>query len=235
MIAMKIRCISALILAIAFSAKAGLVIVQEVKQSGPMPLDTQMTIKTEGDKIRVDVGKEISSIVDSESGSVSSLMHSQKIAMQLPKGALDAIKKKASAEKSAGGPDIKPTGKKETINGFKCEEYAGTYQGLQVSYWVTQDVENAKTVMAQLSKLSGEADPFKGALKDGTDFPGFPIRTVVKSPQMGESTMTIVSINDEEIPEKEFEVPADYKSMSMPQMQGQSQGAPSIPVAPETN
>jgi hypothetical protein len=223
---------AALTLAFSLTAHAGVVIVQDVEQTGPMPLKTRMTIKAEGEKARVDIGKEISSIVDSESGEVSSLMHAQKIAMQLPKGALDAMKEKVSDAGKNEGPDIKPTGKKEKINGFDCEEYAGTFQGLDVAYWVTNDLPNASAVMDQLGKLSGGANPFKGVLKNGEDFPGFPIRTVITTPQAGTSTMTIVSVNEEEIPAAEFEVPKNYKSMELPSMPGQGEGVPSLPGTP---
>lgn len=219
-----------LALAITLSSQAGIVIVQDVEQTGPMPIKTRMTIKAEDEKARIDIGKEISSIVDSASGEVSSLMHAQKIAMQLPKGALDAVKKQVSKADKNERPDIKPTGKTEKINGFSCEEYAGTFQGLDVAYWVTNDLPNASAVMDQLGKLSGDADPFKGALKNGEDFPGFPIRTVITTPQAGTSTMTIVSVNEEAIPESEFEVPKNYKSMTLPSMPGQGDGVPSLPA-----
>lgn len=228
------KAISSLALALAFAvtAHAGIIIVQNVEQTGPMPMKTRMTIKADAGKARIDIGKDISSIVDSSTGEVSSLMHAQKIAMQLPKGAMDAVKQQADAAGENERPDIEPTGKTEKINGFNCEEYAGTFQGLNVSYWVTNDLPNADAVMAQLGKLAGAADPFKGALKGGKDFPGFPIRTVIVSPQAGTSTMTIVSVSEEEIPVSEFEVPRGYKSMGMPQMPGQSDSAPSIPAIP---
>jgi hypothetical protein len=132
-------------------------------------------------------------------------------------------------------PDLKPTGKKETINGFACEEYTGKMQGLDVTYWVTKDVANEKEILAQMGKLSGDGDPFKAALADGGDFPGFPIRTVIKAPQIGTSTMTVVSIKNEDVPDSAFEKPADYKTMAVPQMSHPGGGAPAIPAGPDGN
>ena len=198
-------------------ASAGVVIKQTIEQTGPMPLNTDMTISVSGEDVRIDIGKDISTIVNSSSGEIVSLMHAQKMAMQLPKGTLDVVKEKAAENRSSTKPDIKPTGKSEEINGFHCEEYTGTYEGMNVTYWTTQDIRNTEEILAQLEKLSGEADPFKGAL-DGKSIPGIPIRTVVESPQIGKSTMTVQSIEEKNIPASEFDVPADYKTMQMPQM-----------------
>jgi hypothetical protein len=156
-------------------------------------------------------------------------MHSQKMAMQIPEGALDAIKKQTTNAKSK--PDLKPTGKKEVINGFNCEEYKGRFEGLDVSFWVTHEVKNQKEILDQLSKLSGMSDPFKGALQSGEDFPGFPIRTKIKSPQMGASTMTVISIKNEDVPDSAFEIPSDYKPMSIPKMSNPGGGAPAVPAS----
>ncbi len=194
-------------------ARAGLVIVQEVDQLGPMASKTLMTMQISGERARVDVGDQLSSIVDLSAGTVTSLMHAQKIAMQLPKGALDALQQKSPSEK----PDLKPSGKKETINGYICAEYTGTLQGLAVKYWVTRDIPNQQEILEQMSRLSGGgSDPFKAALASGADFPGFPIRTTVTVPQIGTSTMTVVSIKNADIPESTFQIPPDYKAMAAP-------------------
>jgi len=204
------------LLATAHLAHAGIIIIQEVDQVTPAEGKTQMTMKLSGGHARVDVGNQFSSIIDLSTNTVTSLLHAQKLAMELPKGVFEAAKKRASTQ--AAKPDLKPTGKKEMINGYACEEYTGTLQGLAVTYWVTKDVPNQKEILAQMSQLSGGADPFKGALANGADFPGFPIRTIVKSPQMGSSTMTVLSIKNADLPDSTFAIPADYKSMAVPAM-----------------
>jgi len=219
------------LLATAQLASAGIILVEEMEQTGgPMPGKMDMTITVSGDKARMDMGKQVSSIVDSKTGAVTSLMHSQKMAMQLPEGTLDSIKKSTAGQKEK--PDLKPTGKKETINGFACEEYAGKVKGMDVTFWVTKEVANQKEILDQLGKLSGGNDPFQGALANGQDFPGFPIRTIVKSSEMGKMTMTVASIKNEDVPASTFEVPAGYKTMNMPKMQLPGGGAPAVPSAP---
>jgi hypothetical protein len=213
---MRRAVLSLVLLATAQLAHAGLVIVQEVDQGAATDGKMQMTVKISGPHARVDVGDQFSSIVDLSANTITSLLHPQKLAMELPKGAFEAAKKRAEAQTAK--PDLKPTGKKETINGYACEEYTGTLQGLDVTYWITKEVPNQKEILAQMSQLSGGADPFKGALAGGGDFPGFPIRTIVKSPQMGSSTMTVLSIKNVDLPDSTFAVPAGYKAMSVPQM-----------------
>jgi len=216
------------LLAVAHLAGAGLVITEEVDQSGgPMPGKTDMTITTSGDKTRIDIGKELSSIVDSKVGTVTSLIHSQKIAMQLPEGMMNAVKEQVS--KSTAKPDLQPTGKKETINGFRCEEYQGTLAGMKCAIWFTQDVKDGQAILDQLNKLAGSDPTFQAALQGGS-LHGFPIRTVTNTPEKGKATMTVISISSENVPDSAFEVPADYKAMNMPQMLKPEGGAPAVPA-----
>ncbi len=230
----RLHLLALALLATAPLAGAGIILVEEAEQSsGPMPGKSQLTISVSGAQARVDVGKEISSIVDSKSGTVTSLMHLQKIAMQLPEGALDAIKKKTGQPKPK--LVLKPTGKKETINGFQCEEYTGTMEGMKVAFWVTREVKNQKEILDQLAKLSGGNDPFKAALESGGDFPGFPIRSVVVSPLAGTSTMTVISVRNAEVPAATFEIPAGYKTMDIPKMSNPGGGAPAVPVESKGN
>ncbi len=159
-------------------------------------------------------GDQFSSIANVKTGEVTSLIHPQKVAMQLPKGAMDEIRK--HTEKSLSKPNLKPTGRTETISGYKCEEYTGTLGGMELTYWVTKDVPDYQSIRDQLAKVSGSSDPFKKALGDGSDLPGVPGRTVVKSPSMGSSTMTLVSIKSQDVPASKFTVPDGYKSMAVP-------------------
>ncbi len=217
-----------LLLVAASLGRAGVIITQEVDKLGGLDGKTELTMTLSDDRARVDVGRQLSSIVDLKSGRVVSLMHAQKIAMELPDGAIDAVKQKALAKSEK--PSLEATGKKETINGFACEEYTGKLQGLDVTYWVTKDVANEKEILDQMGKLSGNGNPFKGALADGRDFPGFPIRTTIKSPQTGTSTITVTSVKVQDIPGATFKTPDGYKSMSVPPMSPSGGGAPAAPV-----
>ncbi len=202
-------------------ALADLVIIQKVEQSGGQMPDTEMTVRIKGTKVRADVGEQLSTIVDSDGGDLVSLMHGQKTAMAMPSAAIEAMKAQmAPKEGEVETPDLKPTGKTEEINGFKCEEYAGKFQGADVSYWVTKDIDNQQAILDQLAKLSGDADPFKGAFKKGEGFPGFPIRTEIEAPGAGKTVVTVVSVEEKALADSDFEIPADYKKMEMPKIPG---------------
>ncbi len=206
---------------LAHAAFADLVIVQKIEQAASQTLGDEMTVKVKGDKIRTDVGSEMSTIIDSKGGGLITLMHAQKAAMAMPAAALDAMKAQMKSKAGeASIADLKPTGKTGEINGFKCEEYSGKYQGMDVSYWVTREMANQQQILDQLAKLSGDADPFKGAFKGAGGFPGFPIRTEINSPQSGKTTVTVVSVEEKSVPDSDFEIPSDYKKMEMPKMPG---------------
>ncbi len=214
---------AALLLALAVRADAGVVLIQEANQTGgPMPGKTKLTMTLEGENARMDIGDQLSSIVDFKAGTITTLLHAQRMAMPLPKAMLDAAR--AAAAQSSQKPNLKPTGRTETISGYPCEEYTGSFQGLDLTYWITKtEVPAQKTLLKQMSQLSGGADPLKAALADGSDFPGFPIRTIVKSREAGSSTMTVLSIKEQSVPDSTFRIPAGYQTMAAPKVPGLGQ------------
>ncbi len=216
-----IRLLFATLTLVASNALAGVEIVQSVETTNQAGMNMKMTVQVEGDRARVDVGDQMSTITGGGTKDITTLMHGQKMAMTIPAAAVEAMKSqvKQMADGADAKPDLEPTGSKEEISGFACEEYTGTVAGMDATYWVTNDVPNQENITKQLSKLAGDTDPFKGAFSD-EDFPGFPIRTIVTSPQAGESTVTVESITEKDIPDSAFEVPSDYKSTAMPTIPG---------------
>lgn len=218
---MKTLLLSALTLAIAAAAHADLTITQQLKQEGAPTgkgMDTTLTMKVKGEKMRMDGIPQMSNIVDLKSGDVTSLLHQQKAVMTIP----GATVKKMTDERAAQTPKMdapKPTGKKETISGFSCEEYEGSLNGAKIQLWLTKDVPAVEKLMKELSQLSASADPFQGMLKD-QNISGFPMRTVMEMPGAGKLTMTVVALSEDPIPEGDFAVPSDYKPMAMPAMPG---------------
>lgn len=218
---MKKLLLPLLILAAAIPARADLTITQQIKQEGApggKGMDTTLTMKVKGEKMRMDGIPQMSNIVDLKTGDVTSLLHQQKAVMTIP---ADALKKLQDA-KSAETPKIDPpkaTGKKETISGFACEEYETTLNGAKIQLWLTKDVPAVEKLMKQLGELSAGADPFQGLMKD-QNISGFPMRTVMEMPGAGKLTMTVVALSEAPVAEADFAVPADYKPMSLPSMPG---------------
>lgn len=208
-------------LAVVSIARADLTIVQKVEQSGPQKADMTITMKIKADKIRTDINPQVSAIMDTKTGEMVTLMHAQKMAMAIPGGMIDSVKKQMKGQMDGTGETTKPTptGRKETISGYACEEYTFTSKGMKIDTWLTKDLAGVDKIQQQMAALSDEADPFKGLLQD-TKLDGFPVRTTMTSPEIGTTTVTVVALNENPLSAKEFEVPKDYKSMKMPQIPG---------------
>lgn len=212
------------LLALAFVATvhADLTITQQLKQDAPggaKGMDTTLTLKMKGEKMRMDGLPQMSNIIDLKSGDVTSLVHSQKAVMTVP----GATIKKMTEERAQQNPKIdppKPTGKKETIGGFSCEEYETTLNGAKIQLWLTKDLPEVEQVMKQISETAATGDPLQSVLKD-QNISGFPMRTVMEMPGAGKLTMTVLAVSKDPIPDADFAVPSDYKAMSIPGMPGQ--------------
>lgn len=219
---MKILALTAAILLPVSLVRADITIVQNVKQEGGQKgADINMTIEVKGQKARIDVNPEISTIVDLSSGDSLSLFHTRKAAMRLPGAAIKAMQ--AKVQEQAGEAKVetpKATGRTETINGFACEEYETAVDGSKVQIWLTKDAPDAQKALRQLSALSGKSDPLNSVIEKN-QLPGFPVRTVVDTP-MGKVTTTVVTVSPNEIAETRFVIPSDYKEMQAPAMPGMS-------------
>ncbi|PTX95113.1 hypothetical protein DB345_12525 [Spartobacteria bacterium LR76] len=217
---MKILALLAAILLPVSLVRADITIVQNVKQEGGSKgVDINMTIKVKDQKARIDVNPDISTIVDLSSGDSLSLFHSRKAAMRLPGAAIKAMQAKVQQEQGELKADLpKATGRKETINGFACEEYETTVDGRKVELWLTKDAPDAQKALSQLSALSGNGDPISSFIEKN-QLAGFPVRTVVDTP-MGKVTTTVVTVKPGEIDATQFTIPSEYKEVQAPAMPG---------------
>lgn len=217
---MKPLFFSLLTLACAVSARADLTITQELKQDAPSGkgMDTTLTMKVKGEKMRMDGIPQMSNIINLKTGDVTSLIHPQKAVMTIPGATVKEMASK-KAEQNLKIDPPKATGKKETIGGFACEEYETSLRGAKIHLWLTKDVPAVEKLMKDISEMSASADPFQGMLKD-QNITGFPMRTVMEMPGAGKLTMTVLSLSEDPIPDADFVVPSDYKPMSLPNMPG---------------
>jgi hypothetical protein len=204
---------------LSIAAHADLTITQQIQKEGP-PQDANltMTMKIKEGKMRLDLNPQVSSIVDLKTGDMISLMHEQKLTMTIPGASIKSLQQAHAQEaaKSVGtdAEPPKPTGRKETINGYECEEFEATAKGMNVHLWLTKDLPNAEKLMSELSTLAG-ADPFRGLTK-GQQLPGFPIRTVVDTTGMGKTTVTVMAVSENPLADSEFAVPDGYRAMQAP-------------------
>ena len=179
-----------------------------------------MTWAIKGSKARMDFGK-ISQIVDLDAHKVYKIDVANKKVMvmstELPKETADMISK-ASADTSI---DVHKTGKTDTINGYKCEEYAMSMSGpmpMTASMWLTQDIDSKefdrfKSFGMQMPKVKGSE--LIAAMK------GIPIRSTSKMTLMGnviEGATEMQSISHDAVSASLFEIPKDYTITDMPKM-----------------
>jgi hypothetical protein len=219
MTSMKRVTVALFAMTLAIAARGDLTITQQIQKEGPpQEANVTMTMKIKGGKMRLDLNPQVSSIVDLKTGDMISLLHQQKLVMTIPGGLIKSLQGAHAQEaaKSVGANPIppKPTGRKETISGYACEEFETIANDMTVHLWLTKDLPNSEKLMSELSTLAG-ADPFRGLTKD-QQLPGFPIRTVVDAKRLGKTTLTVVTVSESPIADSEFMVPDGYRTMQTP-------------------
>jgi Domain of unknown function (DUF4412) len=216
------------------TARGDLTIIQKVEGSGSV---NQITTKLKGDKARVEVAPEVTTIVDNKSGEMLNLMNAEKKFLRISADQSKAIAEMASKYSGAAAAPaekskLKPTGKKEMINGYETEEYVRESPSLQESYWIALKYPDSAAIVKQLQAIIPAAwnDVAKGML-DFRDFPGLPLRTIIKTDRR-EIISTITSIKQDPLSEAEFSVPKDFQEVKVPNLQEILGEKP--PVAPST-
>lgn len=207
-----------LYLSLTLSARADLTIVQNVEGAGPM---STITIKLKGSKARMEMGRDITTIIDTKSGEMLNLMNDQKKVIRISaEGAKAAAAVALKAEANAPRPQLKPTGRKEKILGYEAEEYVCDAPAFKATYWLSNSYPDAKSIMAQLQSLTPESWNIVGkGMPDYRDFPGLPLRSTV---DMGgkQVTSTLASVKQDPLSDADFTVPKDFEEMKMPNMGG---------------
>jgi len=194
---------------------ADITLIQELKNPSNGNQPTVLEMKIKGQKIRSDISKEASVIVDTSTGEVTTLMHQNKIAMKVPKALVDLAEAQAGVSKDL--PPPKKTGRTETINGFACEEYVTEQDGRKISIWITQDAGDLEELIKQMDAVSSQANPL-GKLFSAQKIKGFPVKTTIDMGTGGEISMTLISLKRDPLPESDFEIPSGYREMAMPMM-----------------
>jgi hypothetical protein len=218
---MKVRGLCLIVTAsLLVTARGDLTIVQKVEGSGSVK---QITTKLKGDKARVEVAPEVTTIVDNKSGEVLNLMNAEKKFLRISADKSKAIAEMASkygaAEAPAEKSKLKPTGRKEMINGYEAAEYVRESPSLKESYWIALNYPDSAAIVKQLQAIIPAAwnDVAKGML-DYRDFPGLPLRTIIKTDRR-EIISTITSIKQDPLSEAEFSVPNDFQELKVPNLQ----------------
>src|SRR5947208_352374 len=101
---------------------------------------TNMTIKVKGDKARIDASPQVTTIFDGRTGELINLLNDQKTVVRISpdkmRAIADMLNQFSSNKANSDKPRLKPTGQRETINGYDTEQY--TYDGpdFKATYWI---------------------------------------------------------------------------------------------------
>jgi hypothetical protein len=203
------------------TARADLTIVQSVDGVGQVQ---HITMKVKGDKARVEIGSQLTTIIDSKTGTVINLMNEKKVAMTIPGDKAKAMAEMAKSfvkQEAPAQPAPKATGKKETINGYETQEYVSDSPKFHASYWVAPTYPDYANILQQMTVLQkGAFAEITKGMPDYHALPGMPLRTHVKTSDEREITSTIESISVSPLPDADFAVPAGYSEMKMPDLPG---------------
>lgn len=201
------------------SARADWIIIQKVTTD--QAKDTLMTIKAKDGKSRMDMGEQMSLILDSTTGDSTMFMHPQKMMMRLSADSMKGIMAMA-AQQLGNEPAAKPTatGQKEKVGEYECEIY--TWKGkLGVGkFWVAKDFPNAKElneIQDNMTKSIG--NPMASLVPKNTDFPGIVVKSEMEV--MGKKNISeLVSAKQESVSNDVFAAPQGYQEMKMPGLPG---------------
>jgi hypothetical protein len=202
---------------LALSARGGFLIKERFEQSDQVE---QITLKINETKVRLDTGEETSALIDSATGGTTILIHPSKAFLKISP---EEIKQQAKALKEMLGQklenptdvQLKPTGKKEQINGFATEEYTTNFNGVEMSLFIAKLYPNYQRIVAALYQVqNGPAmEAFRSISIPPDKYPGLPIRTTQTI--MGQKiVMTLDSVQEMDVPEKDFAIPVDYKELN---------------------
>lgn len=218
-------------------ARADMVIVQKMEGMGQ---SNEMTIKIKGDKIRTDASPQISTILDTTSGDIITLMHTQKSYMKISAEKTKALMEQMKAMQAQANPGASPsaapkfvdTGKKEKVNGYDAEIYTSETPTMKFTFWVTRDFPNFAAVQEQMKKLQTAMQnrlggAATGAVPNTTELPGLPVKTEMETGGQ-KMTTTLVSAKEDPVSDTDLAIPADYKEMQMPSF-SMPPGAPPKP------
>ena len=213
-------------------ARADLTIVQNLEGAGPI---STSTMKIKGDKVRVEAGAKMTTIIDGTTGEILNLLNDQKKFMRI-----SAAQAKAAAELAmqpdekgvpAARPQLKPTGKKEAINGYETQEYTCDAPAFKGSYWIATNYPDAKAILAQMAATTPQAWNVAGkGMPDYRDFPGMPIRMRV-SFSGKEIVTTLTSVKQDPLPASDFVPQAGYEEVKLPNMEDMLRNKPATPKA----
>ena len=209
------------------SARADLTIIQEISSQDNPKSAMVTTTKSKGDRVRVDAGAKVSMILDNKKGEIVSLMHEQKLAIPMSSAVQKMVAQlagKAGTNTAADSLQLKATGRKETMIGLPCEEFAGTISGQKVTIWITREVPEYKEITEQFLALAPQLKEYQGPVAGNPELQGMPVLTEIIAPDGKKTTVRVQALSREPIADSDFKIPDGYRKMEIPQIPGMPVG-----------
>ena len=232
---MKIQAILGLLfVAILSAAKADLTIVSDIqsKDLAAAPAGN-MTMKLSNGKVRVDTGPAHIIVLPLEKKMLV-LVDAQKICM------VKSLNNLTAPEGSGEKPTIERTGKKETINGYDCEQILlKDKKGRITEIWSSPsapDMSEFASTFKSIAQLNPKKSEFEwSGMMSEKGLNTYPIRAI-RYGENGkeESRVTVLSINKDSIPASLFVKPDGYMEMQMPDFGGLG-GTDIAPTGPSSS
>jgi hypothetical protein len=206
------------------SARADLTIVQKVESANG---SNRITLKVKGDKARVEVNPQITTIIDTKTGDLTTLLNDKKAAMHISGDKAKAMAEMARSlikDQSTEKATPHSTGRKEMIGGYETEEYVSDTVKYHTTYWIAKSYPDYQNILQQMAVLqNGAFATVSKSMPDYNALPGLPLRTRMKLEGQSEMTSTIDSVSRNPIADSEFSIPANYSELKMPDFLGGKQ------------
>src|SRR5258708_8649423 len=140
-------------LACAFAAKADYVIKQTIENAGKT---REVEIKIKDTTFRINSPNQISELFDSKTGEETILFHQQKAFVKVSgeqlKSRDEAIKRSLKlTDENSANIELKPTGNKQTIQGYDAEEYTTTVGGVPTTMFIAKSYPNYQKFLEPLN------------------------------------------------------------------------------------
>jgi len=205
--------------------RADLTMVQEIenfddKDSGHKE---QFVLQISGNRVRLDVGQMMSSIMLKEKKITYSILHESQQYTVLPHaqaGGTGVTPQGGTSTKTMEKPTLEATGKKEKINGYACRQVLSKDKaGTVIEIWLSEDAMDIKTFLKEFQNF-GESSisQMLADLEKHPELRGVPIRVVqYEGPKM-RMRSTVKRLDTGKVPDSAFEVPAGYAEIKLPDM-----------------
>ncbi len=211
-------------LALCATSRADLTVVQNMEGTEGLH---KITFKIKGDKARVEINQQVTTIIDAKTGDLTTLMNDRKSVIHISGERAKAMADMAKSFVKQETPEQalpKPTGRKETIAGYETEEYVSDSPKYHASYWIAKTYPSYQSILQQMSIMQrGAFAEITKGMPDYHALPGLPLRTKIKMPGQDEITSSIESVNLDPLPASDFTVPAGYSEMKIPDFIGGKQ------------